>query len=122
MNEKTLFAFHALLDAIKQDPRFLAVAPLEEEAVNDPEVKELSKAMQKASDVYEEATRYYGDQDERTIEARKALFAAKIALDDHPKSRAYSKALSDLNTILMEVENVIFVPFVTRIHIGGSRD
>ena len=122
MNEKTLERLRSLSSALNEDKRILSLSLEEEKALNNKEVGELSKKLKEAADDYEEACRLYGEESKEALASRKNLHAAKLALDTESECLTYSKALAAANSLLWQVEDILFGDIKKAPKIGGSRD
>ena len=122
MNEKTLECLRSLSSALNEDKRILSLSLEEEKALNNEEVRDLSKKLKDAADEYEEACRHYGEESREALASRKKLHAAKLALDSKPECLSYSKALAEANTLLWKIEDILFGDIKKAPKIGGSRD
>ena len=122
MNEKTLECLRSLSSALNEDKRILSLSLEEEKALNNEEVRGLSKKLKDAADEYEEACRLYGEESREALASRKKLHAAKLALDSKPECLSYSKALAEANTLLWKIEDILFGDIKKAPKIGGSRD
>ena len=110
MNGRTEEKLEELRLALKEDPRFSSLASLDEKVSASEEVQALAKAKDKASEEYEDSLNHAGNE-AIIIEKRKALFAAKLALDSHPLIQEYNAAYSACKDLLVEIDDLLFSEF-----------
>jgi hypothetical protein len=92
MEKELLDDLASLRDALKGDPRVLALDQAEKALTSSPEVIELAKKKDAAERDYEDCLNYHKETDPEALALQKALYQAKLALDEHPLSKAYNAA------------------------------
>ena len=111
MDDKIYFLTKSLREEMDKDPRFINLLRLEQEINNNEEVMKLAYKKDMANTKYNDLLKYYKEEDELVVNARKELFKAKKELDSHPLVKEYLKAYSEVEQLLYQVNNILFKDF-----------
>ena len=107
MNQKSEEKLEELRQALKEDPRFQLLEQANAEVEASDEVKELARKKDRAAEEYEDALQHFGDP-KKIAEKRKALFSAKLALDEHPLIVRYNQAYLPCKDLLLAIDDLLF--------------
>ena len=113
MNEQILNKCQLLKEAIEKDPRILLLNQLEKEIENNEEVMVLSYKKDVALANYEDAIKYFKDDQDKIQKAQKLLADAKYNLDIHPLVKQYNKAYLEVKLMYEEINKQLFYIFRT---------
>ena len=108
MDDKVYFLSKELKEEMDKDPRFIHLLELEKKINDDEEVISLSMKKETVNNKYIDLLKYYKEDDEVVVNARKELFSAKKELDSHPLVKEYLKAYSEVEQLLYELNNILF--------------
>ncbi len=108
MNEKILSLAYQLKNALDNDERIVLLNNLENEMNNNEEVMALSYRKDMALDKYSEMSKYFKDDSEEVIKARKELAAAKKELESHPLVREYLSAYQQVRILYEHINETLF--------------
>ncbi len=118
LNEEN--AIRSLGAALKEDPRVLDMKEKENKMMESEEVLHLSKRLELASEEYSRAISL---NDKELIEkTRKALHEAKLNIDLHPLVKDYNEAYIKVRDLYMNVDDIIFGPYRSKIIKGVSKN
>ena len=120
MNALTENKLLELKEAIAADPRVKALEGLEKKLSQDEEVLSLSKAKDEAERKYNEVLRVFAAESSKAKEAQKALFAAKLALDEHPLVKEYNAAFVAVKDLYLMMDDILFSSFRHPHSCGGK--
>lgn len=120
MLEITRATLTLLRETIENDPRSRLLDEKEALLSGSKEVEILSKNAKEKAEEYAKATRF--EDEEGKARATKAFHEAKKALDEHPLTRDYQAAYSEVRRLLTEIESILFAPYRDRIRCGGHHD
>ena len=108
MDEKVLSLTYQLKKALENDPRVVLLNKLEMEINSNEEVMALSYKKDVALDHYNEMLKYFKDDSEEVINARKALAEAKKELESHPLVREYLSAYQQVRLLYEHINETLF--------------
>lgn len=111
MEENLIKSLNELKDALTNDPRVIALNEAEQSLYADPALIELIKKKNAAEEDYQLALRIYGEKDEKTKEKEKALYIAKLQMDENETAKNYSELYIVVRDLYMQIDDVIFSPF-----------
>ena len=111
MDLKIYNAAISLKQSMDEDPRFVLLKKLEQEMENDEEVMRLSYQKDMANDRYNDLIKYFDDDHEDVIKARKNLLEAKERLESHPLVKEYLKVHKEITMLLYQVNDILFSDF-----------
>lgn len=111
MEKELLDDLSSLKDALKGDPRVLALEKAEAALTASPEVIELAKKKDAAERDYEDCLSYHKETDPEAIKLQKVLYQAKLTLDEHPLSKAYNAAYIPVRDLYMALDDILYSPF-----------
>ena len=108
MDEKILELTYQLKTALDNDSRIALLNKLEEQMNNNEEVMGLSYRKDVALDKYNEMCKYFKDDSEEVINARKELATAKKELESHPLVREYLAAYQQVRILFEHINETLF--------------
>ena len=111
MDDKIYFLTKSLREEMDKDIRFQNLLRLEKEINDNEEVIKLAYKKDMANTKYNDLLKYYKEEDEIVIEARKELFESKKTLDSHPLVKEYLKAYSEVEQLLYQMNNILLRDF-----------
>ena len=79
MDDKIYFLSKELREAMDNDPRFIKLLELEKKVNDNEEIILLASKKDNANNKYNDFLKYYPEDDENVVNARKELFEAKKA-------------------------------------------
>lgn len=120
MNALTENKLLELKEAIAADPRVKALEELEKKLSQDEEVLSLSKAKDEAERECNEVLRVFAAESVKAKEAQKSLFAAKLALDEHPLVKRYNAAFVAVKDLYLLMDDILFSSFRHPHSCGGK--
>ena len=120
MTSLSLRCIADLRSCMASDPRIQALREAEEDLMRDEETKALFLEANAKRDEYLRLRLELGTEDPETVAAQKAFHQAKLALDESPRSAAYSKAFSAVNSLLREIDDIVFGSFRHGSGCGGE--
>ena len=120
MNETTRASLFLLREVLENDPRSRLLDEKEALLSGSKEVEILSRNAKEKAEEYAVAMKV--EDEEGKTRATKAFHEAKKALDEHPLTRDYQAAYSEVRRLLSEVESILFAPYRDRIRCGGHHD
>ena len=121
MNERTCKALASLKEALREDPRFLALQEAEERLGRSEEAIALAKEKDALTKTYADALAHYGENAPSTKEAWHNLYIKKEELDGLDVSLAYQKAFVPLSRVYRELDALLFLPYREKVRCGGKR-
>ncbi|MCD8209241.1 MAG: YlbF family regulator [Coprobacillus sp.] len=110
MDEELLTYVDKVKQDLREDPSFNKLKELEEIMNTDPEIITLSRAMQEAQALYNEALEKEGEMGRGTKERQLVFVAAKNALYSHPVVKEYLDNYSKYRELLETINEEIFAP------------
>jgi hypothetical protein len=111
MEKELLEDLASLKAALKADPRILALEKAEAALMASPEVIELAKRKDAAERDYEDCLAFHKETDPEALTLQKALYQAKLTLDEHPLSKAYNAAYIPVRDLYMSLDDILYSPF-----------
>ena len=108
MDEKILSLTYQLKTALDNDPRIVLLNKLENDMNNNEEVMALSYHKDMALDRYNEMVKYFKDDSEEVINARRLLADAKKELESHPLVREYLSAYQQVRMLYEHINETLF--------------
>jgi cell fate (sporulation/competence/biofilm development) regulator YlbF (YheA/YmcA/DUF963 family) len=111
MEKELLNDLTSLKEALHADPRVQKLDDLEKKIAADPQVKELSKALDDYEKQYEDLLVYKKETDPEAIAAQKTLYAAKEKMDAYPLVKEYNEAYTVVRDLYMQIDDILFSPF-----------
>jgi hypothetical protein len=111
MEKELLTALDELKAALKADPRVLALEAAEKSLYQDPTLIALAEKKDAAERAYEDVLAYHKETDPEARSLQKALYEAKLALDEHPLSQAYNAAYIPVRDLYMALDDILYGPF-----------
>lgn len=108
MNEELLNITYQLKEALNNDPRIVHLNEVEKKMSESEEVMSLSYKKDMALDKYNEMLKFFSDESEEVIQARRELAEAKKELESHPLVREYLKAYQEVRLLYEEINNTLF--------------
>ena len=108
MDEKVLSLTYQLKSALDNDPRVILLNKLEQEMNNNEEVMALSYRKDMALDRYNEMVKYFKDDSEEVVKARRLLAEAKKELESHPLVREYLSAYQQVRLLYEHINETLF--------------
>lgn len=115
MDDKIYFLTKDLKNEMDKDPRFIRLNELNKKMNDDESVIRLAIKKDELNDKYNDLLRFYKDDDEVVVKARKELLQAKIELESHPLVKEYLKAYNEVKLLLLEVNDILFSDFKEKI-------
>jgi hypothetical protein len=100
-----------LRDALKSDSRILRLERLEKEICSSPEVIALAKKKDAAEEAYSNALSYLKPSSSEALRLQKALYEAKLTLDEHPLSKEYTEAFLAVRDLYMHIDDILYGDF-----------
>ena len=97
-----------LKELMKNDERFIRLNELEKKMNDNEEVMRLSYLKDATNNEYNDALKYYSEDDEHVLKARLKLKEAKEKLDTHPVVKKYLEAYKEVRDLLLEVNDILF--------------
>lgn len=110
--EKILKLVEELNDALTNDKRILECKNAEQKMENNKEVILLSRNKELKENAYSDLLKIYKEEDEIVIKARKELFIAKKALDEHPLVRDYIKKYQIARDLISKVNLSLYADII----------
>jgi hypothetical protein len=101
----------SLKAAMKEDPRLQRLDSLERRISQDPKVIELAQKKDAAERAYADALSYRKLQDPEVLSLQKALYSAKLALDEDPLANEYNAAYIAVRDLYMAIDDILFKDF-----------
>jgi hypothetical protein len=111
MEKELLDDLAQLGEALKNDPRIIALNQAEQALMANPEVLRLAEKKDAAERAYEDCLVYHKEKDPEALVLQKALYEAKLSLDEHPISKAYSAAYIPVRDLYMQIDDILYSPF-----------
>ena len=108
MNEDILNFTYQLKEALDNDERIINLNRIEKEMNENEGVMPLSYKKDVALDKYNEMLKYFADDSEEVVKARRELADAKKELESHPLVRDYLKAYQEVRMLYEEINNTLF--------------
>ena len=108
MNAEILNLATQLKEAINNDLRIIALNEVEQRMNNSEEVMSLSYRKDMALDEYNEMCRYFADDSEEVINARKKLAETKKELESHPLVRDYLSKYQQVRLLYEHINETLF--------------
>ena len=108
MNEEILKLTYKLKKAIESDERIIALNKIEKEMENNEEVMALSYKKDVYLDKYNELGKYYSDDSDELIKARRDFATAKKELESHPLVREYLLKYQKVRLLYEEINDTLF--------------
>ena len=122
MEQRTILALDALIKALEEDTRMVALAEAEEALSRDEGFLALSAEKDAKAESFEKMSALYGENSEKGKEALHELYLAKKAMDEHPLALAYELRYKEVRRLLYEVDEIIFGRFRDKPSCGGCHD
>ncbi len=110
MDEELLSYVEKVKQDLREDPSFNKLKELEEVINTDPEIIALSKAMQEAQALYNEALEKEGESGKSTKERQHLFVDAKNALYSHPVVKEYLANYSKYRDMLETINQELIAP------------
>jgi cell fate (sporulation/competence/biofilm development) regulator YlbF (YheA/YmcA/DUF963 family) len=111
MNEKIADKTAKLKAEIESLPEVIELEKLNKLLNEDETVMKLSYKKDMAEIKYEDSVRYFGEKSTETREAQKALYQAKLELDNNELVIKYNEAYKKVRKIYDKINEEIFNPF-----------
>ena len=108
MDEKIYYLTSELNKAMKEDSRFIKLDEIEKKMNNEDSVLLLAYHKDMANNRYNDLAKYYKDDDEVLIKARKDLSKAVEELNSHPLVKEYLNAYKEVKMVIYEMNKIIF--------------
>ena len=108
MDEKILTLTYQLKTALDNDERIVLLNKLEKEMNSNEEVMALSYRKDMALDRYNEMCKYFKDDSEEVIKARRLLAEAKKELESHPLVRDYLSIYQQVRLLYEHINETLF--------------
>ncbi len=108
MDEKILSLTYQLKTALENDERIALLNKLEQKMSSNEEVMALSYRKDMALDRYNEMCKFFKDDSEEVIKARKLLAEAKKELESHPLVREYLSAYQKVRVLYEHINETLF--------------
>ena len=108
MDEKILSLSYQLKTALENDERVVLLNKLEQKMSSNEEVMALSYRKDMALDRYNEMCKFFKDDSEEVIKARKLLAEAKKELESHPLVREYLSAYQQVRLLYEHINETLF--------------
>lgn len=100
-----------LKKALSEDERIIKLNELEEKLYEDAHVIELAKRKNDIENQYEDVLSYKDRNSPEAKALQKALYEAKLELDNYPAVKEYNSLYIEVRDIYMQIDNIIFGPF-----------
>ena len=111
MNQNLLEKATSLKVEISALPEVKELERLNKFLNENEEVMKLAYRKDVAATKYEDALRFFGDNSNEALEARKVLYQAKLALDENELVKQYNEAYKKVRKIYDKINEEIFNPF-----------
>ncbi len=108
MKEVTLRLLSDLSLALEEDPRLSSLQQEEESLSLDKENAALLEEAKKAREAYLTLRLECGEEDAKTIEAKKAFHQAKLALEEAPEVAEYRKRYAAASDLYRRLDEILF--------------
>ena len=107
--DETLFSLtQQLKTAIDNDPRIIHLNEVEKKMNDSEDVMKLSYKKDMALNRYNELAKYFADDSEELINARRLLSEAKKELESHPLVREYLSAYQKVRLLYEQINETLF--------------
>ena len=111
MYQKLVEKTTALKEEINSLPEVLELERLNKILNENDEVMRLSYKKDVCATKYEDAVKYFGLESDEAQKAQKALYQAKLELDNNDLVKAYNKQFKLVRKIYDKINEEIFNPF-----------
>ncbi len=111
MKESTRRLLLDLAKAIEHDPRVLRLRQDEAELSADEGVAPLLEEAKKRREDYLVLRLELGENDEKTVDAKRAFYQAKLHLDENQASAQYRHSYASVSDLYREIDEIIFAPY-----------
>ena len=111
MNQKLLEKSLKLKEEIASSPEVIELERLNKLLNEDEVVMKLCYKKDTCATKFEDSVRYFGDNSNEAKEAQKALYQAKLALDENELVKAYKEQYKKVQKIYDKINEEIFNPF-----------
>jgi cell fate (sporulation/competence/biofilm development) regulator YlbF (YheA/YmcA/DUF963 family) len=111
MEKELLNALVELKSALDEDPRVKKLQALEQEMMANDVVIALAKKKDALERDYEDILSYRKETSPEAQAAQKALYEAKLALDQHPLVARYNAAYIPVRDLYMQIDDILYAPF-----------
>ena len=118
----TLRALSDLRSCMDADPRMVELRRAEELLRADPEALALYQKTDALREEFLKLRLELGPEDEQTMAAQRAFHQAKLQLDELPVAREYSRCFAEVNSLLRELDVILFAPYRHTTPCGGTHD
>lgn len=108
MEEELISQIYQLKNALNSDKRVKDLEEAEKEMNNSVEVALLAQKKEEAADDYNFALSHFKKDSEEVIKAQKALYKAKLALDEHLLVANYTKKYIVVRDLYNEINDILF--------------
>lgn len=111
MNEKLAEKASKLKEEIESLPEVKELERLNKLLNENEEVMQLSYKKDMAGIKYEDSVRYFGEKSDEARRAQKALYQAKLELDNNELVKKYNEQYKKVRKIYDKINEEIFNPF-----------
>ena len=111
MNEKLLKKTLEIKKEIDSSPEVIELERLNKLLNENEEVMKLCYRKDSCATKYEDAIRIFGQNSDEAIEAQKALYQAKLELDNNELVKKYNEQYKKVRKIYDRINEEIFNPF-----------
>lgn len=118
----TLRALSDLRSCMDADPRMAELRRAEELLRADPEALALFQKTDALREEFLKLRLELGPEDEQTLAAQRAFHQSKLKLDELPVAREYSRRFAEVNSLLRELDVLLFSPYRHSTPCGGTHD
>ena len=111
MNQNLLEKASKIKQEIKSLPEVQELKRLDKLLNDNEEVMKLCYRKDVAATKFEDAVRYFGKESDEAAEAQRALYQAKLELDQNELVKAYNEQYKKVRKIYDKINEEIFNPF-----------
>ena len=111
MNQNLLEKASKIKQEIESLPEIIELKRLDKLLNENEDVMKLCYRKDVAGTKYEDAVKYFGKDSDEAIEAQKALYQAKLELDQNELVKAYNKQYKEVRKIYDKINEEIFNSF-----------
>lgn len=111
MNESLLEKINDLKRELESHQDVIELEKINKLLNNDEEVMKLAYKKDMCLTKYEDAIRYFGEKSKEASDAQKALYQAKLELDENPLVKQYNEKYKKVRKLYDKINEEIFNPF-----------
>ena len=111
MDDKLYESLVLLKEGIEKDPRVIRLNELDEKLNHNEEVMVLSYKKDTANTFYNDALKFFKEDSKEVKDAQKALYEAKLNLNNHPLVKEYNEAYKEVRLLYEMINKELFNDF-----------